>query len=138
MMIWSGPPTTRSTAWQPGFGPGISAKLIHSQASCRRAPSGLTAITYSMRRYPSAATNSLVGAERCDVMPSIATPRRRLFARPCDRLSRAVHGCSSPRRDDFIKQCEDSRVASHVVYANQCGGAVFWTHGFERKVVHSI
>src|SRR6516164_6810600 len=42
------------------------------------------------------------------------------------------------RCDDFIEQREHSRVPPHVVDANQCGGAVLWTQGFERKVVCSI
>src|SRR5262249_22788518 len=42
------------------------------------------------------------------------------------------------RCDDFIEQREHSRVSPHVVDANQCGGAVLWTQGFERKVVCSI
>jgi len=29
-------------------------------------------------------------------------------------------------------------MASNVVDANQCGGAVLWTQGFERKVMRSI
>jgi hypothetical protein len=49
-----------------------------------------------------------------------------------------VAGKSTLRCDDFIEQREHGRVAPHVVNSNQCGSAVLWTQGFERKVMRSI
>ena len=53
-------------------------------------------------------------------------------------FSLLLRGESNIHCDNFIEQRKHGCMTPHVVDANQCGSAVLWTQGFERKVVRSI